>query len=248
MPRVFRQAREPFSSYSHFVGAVLSGPQGCSFVLLRLLFGGESNGKLAAAAVVFCLSLIALYSASSVYHFSGRGRDRAAPPEKARPQHDLCAHCGQLSRRSSCATWPRRAAMRSSARSGRSRWRASRSSCCGSTRRVFSARRCLSRCGWAIAVDLNVVLSMPAPALALLAAGGAAYTVGGVIYIVKKPNLGPTLGFHGAIPPVRHRGQRMSLRAGTALCAVNRGKYLSAVLCCGGQVFLSFLRRRLTNL
>ena len=25
MPRVFQKAREPFSSYSHFVGAVLSG-------------------------------------------------------------------------------------------------------------------------------------------------------------------------------------------------------------------------------
>ena len=37
---------------------------------------------------------------------------------------------------------------------------------------------------------------MPAPAIALLAAGGLSYTVGGIIYIVKKPNLGPMLGFH----------------------------------------------------
>ena len=50
--------------------------------------------------------------------------------------------------------------------------------------------------GWAIAFDFGVVLSMPAPAIALLAAGGLAYTVGGVIYIAKKPNLGLMIGFH----------------------------------------------------
>ena len=50
--------------------------------------------------------------------------------------------------------------------------------------------------GWAIAFDFGVVLSMPAPAIALLAAGGLAYTVGGVIYIAKKPNLGKMIGFH----------------------------------------------------
>ena len=31
---------------------------------------------------------------------------------------------------------------------------------------------------------------------ALLAAGGIAYTIGGVIYIAKRPNLHPDLGFH----------------------------------------------------
>ena len=50
--------------------------------------------------------------------------------------------------------------------------------------------------GWAIAFDFGVVLSMPAPAIALLAAGGLSYTVGGVIYIAKKPNLGKMIGFH----------------------------------------------------
>ena len=72
MPRAFLKAREPFSSYSHFIGAVLSGA-GLFVLLVRLLFDSSVTGLLASAAVVFCLSLIALYSASSVYHFSGRG-------------------------------------------------------------------------------------------------------------------------------------------------------------------------------
>ena len=65
MPRAFLKAREPFSSYSHFIGAVLSGA-GLFVLLVRLLFDSSVTGSLAAAAVVFCLSLIALYSASSV--------------------------------------------------------------------------------------------------------------------------------------------------------------------------------------
>ena len=72
MPRAFRNAREPFSSYSHFIGAVLSGA-GLFILLIRLLFDQSVTGPLAAAAVLFCLSLIALYAASSVYHYSGRG-------------------------------------------------------------------------------------------------------------------------------------------------------------------------------
>ena len=72
MPRAFLKARDPFSCYSHFVGAVLS-VSGLLILLLRLLFDPDISGLLAGAAVVFCLSLIALYSASSVYHFSLRG-------------------------------------------------------------------------------------------------------------------------------------------------------------------------------
>ena len=48
--------------------------------------------------------------------------------------------------------------------------------------------------GWAIMVDFGTILRMPAPAVALLAAGGICYTLGGIVYIVKKPNIG--IGFH----------------------------------------------------
>lgn len=50
--------------------------------------------------------------------------------------------------------------------------------------------------GWAVVFRFDVVLSMPAPAVCLLALGGIAYTMGGVIYIAKRPNISCTLGFH----------------------------------------------------
>ena len=51
MPRAFLKAREPFSSYSHFIGAVLSGA-GLFVLLVRLLFDSSVTGSLAAAAAV----------------------------------------------------------------------------------------------------------------------------------------------------------------------------------------------------
>ena len=56
MPRAFLKAREPFSSYSHFIGAVLSGA-GLFVLLVRLLFDSSVTGSLAAAAVVFVAAI-----------------------------------------------------------------------------------------------------------------------------------------------------------------------------------------------
>lgn len=50
--------------------------------------------------------------------------------------------------------------------------------------------------GWAIAVDLPAVGALPLPGIVLLVVGGLAYTVGGVIYMVKRPNLSERFGFH----------------------------------------------------
>ena len=50
--------------------------------------------------------------------------------------------------------------------------------------------------GWSLLIDLPGFLSMGTGALALLAAGGILYTIGGVIYMIKKPNLPQPFGFH----------------------------------------------------
>ena len=50
--------------------------------------------------------------------------------------------------------------------------------------------------GWAIAIDLPALAALPVPAVALLAAGGLLYTAGGLIYMIKRPNLSERFGFH----------------------------------------------------
>lgn len=194
MPRAFLKAREPFSSYSHFIGAVLSGV-GLFAMLVRLLFDNTVSGQMAAAAVVFCLSLIALYSASSVYHFTGRGDAVIKRLKKLDHSMIYVLIAGSytpiiLGFMPAPRSYVFLGAIWLIALAGiaiKLLW-------IDAPRLIGTALYLLL--GWAIAFDFNVVLSMPAPAIGLLALGGVSYTVGGIIYILKKPNLGPTVGFH----------------------------------------------------
>lgn len=194
MPRAFLRAREPFSSYSHFVGAVLSGV-GLFAMLLRLLLDDAVSGQMAAAAVVFCLSLIALYSASSIYHFSGRGEAVLRRLKKLDHSMIYVLIAGSYTP----VVLRFMPAPRSYVFLG-AIWLVALTGIAVKLLWIDAPRligtALYLALGWAVAFDFGVVLSMPAPAIALLAAGGLAYTAGGIIYIAKRPNLGKVLGFH----------------------------------------------------
>ena len=194
MPRAFRNAREPFSSYSHFIGAVLSGA-GLFILLIRLLFDQSVTGPLAAAAVLFCLPLIALYAASSVYHYSGRGEIVLRRLKKLDHSMIYVLIAGSYTP----IVLRFMPAPRSYAFLGVI-WLIALTGIAIKLLWIDAPRligtALYLALGWAIAFDFGVVLSMPAPAIALLAAGGLAYTLGGIIYITKKPDLGHIIGFH----------------------------------------------------
>lgn len=67
MEKLFRHAQDPVSCGTHTLGAV-SALLGSFFMLVR---GAEvgSSARAIASAMCFCLSMIALYSASAIYHF-----------------------------------------------------------------------------------------------------------------------------------------------------------------------------------
>ncbi len=193
MPRLFQKAREPFSSYSHFLGAVLSGA-GLACMLLRMLLAG-AGGVIIFSVTLFCLSLIALYSASSIYHFSGRGEAVLRVLKKLDHSMIYVLIAGSYTPIVlKFMPYPKAfyfvGAIWGIALFGiavKLLW--------------IDAPRFLGTIlylllGWAIVADFSVVLSMPAPAIALLAAGGISYTIGGLIYIAKRPNPGPVVGFH----------------------------------------------------
>lgn len=193
MPHLFLKAREPFSSYSHFLGAVLSGA-GLACMLLRMLLTG-SDGITVFSVTLFCLSLIALYSASSIYHFSGRGERVLRVLKKLDHSMIYVLIAGSYTPIVlKFMVYPKAlyfvAVIWAIALFGiavKLLW--------------IDAPRLLGTLlylllGWAIVTDFGVVLSMPAPAIALLAAGGLSYTIGGLIYIAKRPNLSRTIGFH----------------------------------------------------
>ena len=194
MPHAFLRAREPFSSYSHFVGAVLSGV-GLFAMVLRLLLDDAVSGQMAAAAVVFCLSLIALYSASSIYHFSGRGEAVLRRLKKLDHSMIYVLIAGSYTP----VVLRFMPAPRSYVFLG-AIWLVALTGIAVKLLWIDAPRligtALYLALGWAVAFDFGVVLSMPAPAIALLAAGGLAYTAGGIIYIAKRPNLSAVLGFH----------------------------------------------------
>lgn len=194
MPRAFLKAREPFSCYSYFVGAVLSAV-GLFALLVRLLVQPDISGQLAGAAVVFCLSLIALYSASSAYHFSGRGEAVVRRLKKLDHSMIYVLIAGSytpiiLKFMPAPRCFVFLGVIWLIALTGiavKLLWI--------DAPRLIGTALYLAL-GWAIAFDFGVVLSMPSPAVELLAAGGLSYTVGGIIYILKKPNFSRLLGFH----------------------------------------------------
>lgn len=194
MPRAFLKAREPFSCYSHFVGAVLSAV-GLFALLVRLLVQPDISGQLAGAAVVFCLSLIALYSASSAYHFSGRGEAVVRRLKKLDHSMIYVLIAGSYTP----IILKFMPAPRCFVFLGVI-WLIALTGIAVKLLWIdaprFIGTALYLALGWAIAFDFGVVLSMPSPAVELLAAGGLSYTVGGIIYILKKPNFSRLLGFH----------------------------------------------------
>ena len=50
--------------------------------------------------------------------------------------------------------------------------------------------------GWAVVFDFQSFQGVPMNCLSLIAAGGIAYSIGAFIYIFKKPNISIQFGFH----------------------------------------------------
>lgn len=193
MSRYFARGREPLSSYTHFWGAVFS-----AVGILALLGRGlavEAAGPVLAGALLFGASLLALYSASSIYHYAlcaGRRLLRLRKLDHAMIYVLIAGSYTPICVRFMAAEKlvPFLACIWGAAAAGillKLLWLdAPRWVCTG----LYLAL------GWSILADLPAFAAMPAACLGLVAAGGVCYSAGAVIYWLKKPNLGPRWGFH----------------------------------------------------
>ena len=50
--------------------------------------------------------------------------------------------------------------------------------------------------GWSVLFDFQSFLQLPVYIFILIALGGISYSIGAIIYIIKKPNLSTEFGFH----------------------------------------------------
>lgn len=190
----FRSARDPFSSYSHFIGAILSVIETIILVVSVINSGG---GALALSSVlIFGFSMIALYSASSIYHFAS-----ADNPEKVKRLRKLDHSMIYVLIAGTytpiyfnCVPKPHAYYFMSAM------WAIA---VIGTIVKMFwmNAPRWFSTMvyilmGWAIIFDIKVLMELELSAVILIALGGIAYTIGGIIYMLKKPQLTKTIGFH----------------------------------------------------
>lgn len=194
MNAVFKKARDPMSSYTHFIGAVFA-TIGTLVLAIKFLLSPNFNIISFCSVLVFGFSMISLYTASSVYHFVSASPEKLLRLRKMDHAMIYVLIAGSYTPLLLKFFKPEFAVT---------------FTICiwvlafvGILIKIFwfHAPRILSTSlylllGWAIAVDFSAILQLSPMGLLLLALGGFSYTIGGIIYAIKKPNLSDEFGFH----------------------------------------------------
>ena len=188
-----RFARDPMSSYTHLLAAIGSICTAIALALYSHHVGGTMMQTV--SVIIFGLSLTALYTASTVFHFYNRGNFRIQLRLR-KLDHSMIyvLIAGSYTPFLICALG------KNAVMSLALIWGIALT---GIVLKMvwMNAPRWLSTAfylalGWSIVVIPNALTSMPMPVIVLTALGGVAYSIGAVIYATKKPNLGPVWGFH----------------------------------------------------
>ncbi|MGL4606048.1 MAG: PAQR family membrane homeostasis protein TrhA [Eubacteriaceae bacterium] len=187
--------REPMNALTHLIGACLS-IIGMIVLFLHLFFTNNLNFLTVVSALAFGIGLIALYSASFIYHRC-LGDDKKILGLKkwdhamifiliagSYTPFCLISLSGTVGIVMLSAIWG--VALLGIVLKilwiNMPRW-------LGTALYIFL--------GWfAIFVFIPLYYALPFPGFVLLLIGGIMYTVGGVIYAIKKPNLFNSFGFH----------------------------------------------------
>lgn len=193
MYRLFRNAREPVNSYTHFLGVLLAIVE--SSFLLTGTFTGDFSATTLASVIIFSLSMVLLYSASSWYHYSNSTDKVLARLRKL--DHSMIYVLIAGSYTPICLKYmPGGKGILFSL----ILWAVA---LVGSVIKIcwIDAPRWLSTAiylimGWSILFDWKSLTLLPAGAVALLLCEGISYSIGAVCYILKKPNISKTFGFH----------------------------------------------------
>lgn len=193
MLKMFKKAMDPISSETHFIGACLS----CLGLLIIIAIGiqRETAPLLLAAAIIFGVSLIALYSASSIYHYF-KGSDKIKLILR-KLDHSMiyvlivgtytpvAVYCMEAPH-----SYYFLGILWTIAIIGiivKICW-------INAPRAIATAIYLIL--GWAVVFDFQSFQGIPFQCLSLIALGGIAYSIGAFIYIFKKPNISEAFGFH----------------------------------------------------
>lgn len=194
MSKILSNAREPVNSYTHAIGAVLS-IIGTFALIISMVSSPDYTAQKLVSVIIFGISLIALYSASSIYHYVSGSPHTMVMLRKLDHAMIYVLIAGSYTPIMLNFLDPKKAVlfvtvMWSVAAVGiliKMFWM-------GAPRFLSTALYILM--GWSILFDTTAVTSMPKGGFYLLLWGGISYTIGGVIYAIKKPNISKVFGFH----------------------------------------------------
>lgn len=188
-----KKAREPMSSYTHFWGALAS----TAATVLMVVWGiaKHASWMLVLGVAVFGVSLVALYTASSVYHFVKAGENCVLRLRKL--DHSMIYVLIAGSYTPVCLAFME---TQHAIRFVGGMWLVALIGivlklCWLNAPRALYTALYLAM-GWAAVLDLPALSKMPSGCFAWILAGGLLYSTGAVLYIVKKPNLPKGWGFH----------------------------------------------------
>lgn len=196
MRKFFSYAQDPVSCETHAIGAAAAFAGGFLFLIRALKVGAHTLAL--AAAMCFCLSMMALYSASAIYHFyPGTAQSGGVKRFLRKMDHGMIyvliagsytPFCLVLlpqpkGTRFCLVLW----AVAIAGILAKLLW--------------INAPRILSTAvylimGWAVVFVAKDFAVLGQPCLTLVALGGVCYSVGAVFYAIKKPNISPRWTFH----------------------------------------------------
>ena len=193
MTKLFKKAMDPISSETHFIGAVLSLIG--MFIMIYVGIQKETAPAIMIAVIIFCISSIALYSASSIYHFFKGSQKIETILRKLDHSMIYVLIVGTYTPvvvygMAAPDSYYFLAIIWSVAIVGiliKIIW-------LNAPRIITTAIYLIL--GWSIVFDFNAFTGISTTCLSLIAAGGIAYSIGAFIYVLKKPNISDRFGFH----------------------------------------------------
>lgn len=196
MSKFFVRAQDPVSCETHAIGAAMSFAGGVLFLIRALQV--NATMPMLVSAMCFAFSLMALYSASAVYHFyPGTAKSGGLKRILRKMDHSMIYVLIAGSYTPFCVVLlPQPKGIRFCL----ILWGVA---LVGVLMKVLwiNAPRILSTAiylvmGWAIVFVAKDFASIGQPCLTLVALGGLCYSVGAVFYAIKKPNISAEWTFH----------------------------------------------------
>ncbi|MFV0516042.1 MAG: PAQR family membrane homeostasis protein TrhA [Aminipila sp.] len=190
----FLNARDPLSSFTHFIGACLA-VIATVFLVRKCIYIGNIEAFTVAGVVIFGLSMIALYSTSSIYHFVKVPSDVLVRIRKLDHSMIYVLIAGTYTPLVIGFMEPKRAFLFLSAI-----WSVAiigiliKVCWLNAPRWLYTSLYLLM--GWAIIFDIEFLKQIPIGCIILVALGGIMYSIGAIFYIAKKPNFSNYFGFH----------------------------------------------------